>query len=61
MNTLITRPVLEAHLQCKYKAYLRLTGEHGTKSDYEVLLDNRRAEVRQAAIAKIQKYAGELA
>ena len=54
MNTLITRSVLEAHLQCKYKAYLRLTGEHGNKSDYQIMLDDRRAEVRRMALAKIQ-------
>jgi hypothetical protein len=54
MNTLITRAVLEAHLQCKFKAYLRLTGEQGTKSDYEMLLEERRAEVRRRAIAKVQ-------
>ena len=54
MTTMITRPVLEGHLQCKYKAYLRLTGEHGTKSDYEMMLDDRRAKVRRTALAKIQ-------
>ena len=54
MNTLITRSVLEAQLQCKYKAYLRLIGEHGTKSDYEMMLDDRRAKVRRTALTKIQ-------
>jgi len=54
MNTLITKSVLEAHLQCTYKAYLRLTGETGTKSDYEVMLNDTRTEVRRTALAKIQ-------
>ncbi|MHC4626850.1 MAG: IS66 family transposase [Planctomycetota bacterium] len=51
---LITRSVLEAHLQCKYKAYLRLTGENGSKSDYQIMLDDRRAKVRRTALAKMQ-------
>jgi hypothetical protein len=54
MNMLITRSVLEAHLQCKYKAYLRLTGENGSKSDYQIMLDDRRAKVRRTALAKMQ-------
>jgi len=54
MNTLITRSVLEAQLQCKYKAHLRLIGEHGTKSEYEMMLDDRRAKARRTALTKIQ-------
>jgi len=49
----ITRDVLESYLHCKYKGHLKLTGQQGTKSDYETLLTEMRAEVRLAAIDKI--------
>ena len=43
----ITREVIESYLACKTKAYLKLHGERGTKSEYELLLVEKRAEVRQ--------------
>jgi predicted RecB family nuclease len=53
MTTKITRAVLESYLSCKYKGHLKLTGQQGTKCDYETLLTGRRAEVRLTAIDKI--------
>jgi predicted RecB family nuclease len=53
MNTKITRDVLESYLNCKYKGYLKLTGQQGAKSEYETMLHKIRTEVRLAAIAKI--------
>ena len=53
MPAKITRDVLESYLYCKYKGHLKLTGQQGTKSDYETLLMEMRAEVRIAAIDKI--------
>src|SRR5216684_2374574 len=53
MTTKITRDILESYLNCKYKGHLKLTGQQGTKSDYETLLTEMRAEVRLAAIDKI--------
>ena len=53
MSTKVTRDVLDAHLNCKYKGHLKLAGEHGTRSDYEGLLLERRGEVRLRAIDKI--------
>src|ERR1700730_8889937 len=53
MAAKITRDVLESYLNCKYKAHLKLTGQQGTRSDYETLLTETRAEVRLAAIEKI--------
>src|SRR3954454_12716640 len=53
MPAKITREVLESYLSCKYKGYLKLTGQQGTKSDYETLLTEMRSEVRLAAIDKI--------
>jgi predicted RecB family nuclease len=53
MGGKITREVLESYLHCKTKAHLKLAGQQGTVSDYEVLLLARRQEVRQQAVAKI--------
>jgi predicted RecB family nuclease len=53
MATKITRDILESYLHCKYKGFLKLTGQEGTKSEYESLLTKMRAEVRLAAIDKI--------
>jgi predicted RecB family nuclease len=53
MTAKITRDVLEAYLNCKYKGHLKLTGQQGTQSDYEGLLMEARAEVRLAAIETI--------
>src|ERR1017187_4541289 len=53
MATKITRDILESYLNCKFKGHLKLTGQQGSKCDYENLLTERRAEVRLAAIDKI--------
>ena len=53
MATKITRDILESYLNCKFKGHLKLTGQQGTKCDYENLLIGTRAEVRLAAIDKI--------
>jgi len=53
MATKITRHILEAYLNCKTKAYLKLAGQQGNVSDYEALLISTRQEVRQQAIGKI--------
>ena len=47
--SLITRDILEAFLNCKYKAHLKLTGRAGTPSDFEVLMKEVRQELRQRA------------
>jgi len=60
MAAKITRDILESYLHCKYKGHLKLTGQQGTKSDYETLLTEMRAEVRLAAIDKIlARHPGE--
>ena len=53
MATKITRQILEAYLNCKTKAHLKLAGQQGIVSDYEALLISTRQEVRQQAIGKI--------
>ena len=60
MAAKITRNVLESYLHCKYKGYLKRAGQQGTKSDYENLLTEARADVRLVAIDKIlAHYPGE--
>jgi predicted RecB family nuclease len=49
----ITRDVLESHLQCKYKGYLKLLGQRGSKSDYEVMLGQLREQVKVNAVEKL--------
>ncbi len=53
MATKITREILEAYLNCKTKAHLKLAGQQGNVSDYEALLSSTRQEVRQQAIGEI--------
>jgi predicted RecB family nuclease len=53
MATKITRQILEAYLNCKTKAHLKLAGQQGNVSDYEAMLISNRHDVRQQAIDKI--------
>jgi predicted RecB family nuclease len=53
MSSKITLDVLDAILFCKLKAHLKLTGQHGVKSDYETTLVGVRQRVRQKAIENI--------
>jgi predicted RecB family nuclease len=60
MAAKITKDILESYLHCKYKGYLKLIGQQGTKCDYATLLTVMRAEVRLAAIDKtISSHPGE--
>ena len=60
MPAKITRDILEGYLNCKYKGHLKLTGQIGTKCDYETLLEENRVEAKLAAIEKIlARYPGE--
>src|SRR5262249_31407363 len=53
MATKITSDVLESYLHCKFKGYLKLAGQGGTKGDYEEMLSALRAEARLKAIDTI--------
>ena len=53
MNTVITGDILHSYLQCKYKGYLKLSGQSGTKSDYEILLQELKDEFKLKAIDKL--------
>ena len=46
MATKITRDIIESFLNCKYKGHLKLAGQQGTRSDYELLLAESRDAVR---------------
>jgi predicted RecB family nuclease len=53
MATKFTRDMLESFLHCKFKGYLKLTGQQGTKCDFEVMLMELRAEVSLKSIDTI--------
>src|SRR5262249_62307614 len=57
---LITGETLEAYLNCRYKGHLKLTGQAGTPSDYEVLMKEVRAEtLKRAEVKLVARYGGE--
>ena len=49
----ITDEILEAYLNCKYKAYLKLKGESGSKTEYEDLQVELRERMKERAVEKI--------
>src|SRR5262245_40653242 len=49
----ITNEILEAYLNCKTKAHLKLAGETGVVSDYEAMTSQARQASREAALAKL--------
>jgi predicted RecB family nuclease len=53
MATKITRDVLESYVHCTYKGHLKLAGEQGNISDYEVLQAEARSRVRLAAADRL--------
>lgn len=54
MSWKITRDILESYLHCQFKAYLKSTGETGEHSEYEAMLTQARATVRDRAIDSIE-------
>ena len=61
MDTMITRDILHSYLRCKYKGYLKISGQSGPKSDYETLLRELDAEFKIRATDKIvKKHEGDL-
>lgn len=53
MPTAITKDILESYLHCKFKGHLKLSGQDGSKSDYERMLADQRENVRIGAIDTI--------
>jgi predicted RecB family nuclease len=49
MANTITRDVLESYLKCRYKGHLKLAGERGVPTNYELLMRETREQVRQRA------------
>jgi hypothetical protein len=54
MTTKITRDVIESYLSCRYKGHLKLAGQQGTRSDYELLLAETRDAVRRQVTDKLR-------
>ena len=54
----ITTDVLASYLNCKYRAYLKMTGQHGTMSQYETLLSDIAQSLTQEATKKILAQTG---
>src|SRR5262249_4668255 len=55
----VTDDILAAFLKCRYKAYLKLRGASGERSDYERSQATRAAEYRAAALEELlRKYPG---
>ena len=59
MTNKITADIIESYLNCKYKGYLKLSGESGRKSDYETMTTVARASSRNQAVAKLVVRFGE--
>jgi hypothetical protein len=55
MASKISYDVLDAQHHCRFKAYLRLCGEEGIKSDFATLVLDARQELRVKAIEKIRR------
>ncbi|MEM7133870.1 MAG: TM0106 family RecB-like putative nuclease [Chloroflexota bacterium] len=53
MEATITNDILESYICCKYKAYLKIMGLSGIKSDYENLRGKLRNEVKHNALNKM--------
>jgi predicted RecB family nuclease len=53
MATKITRDVIEAYLNCRYKGYLKLAGEHDNPSDYEQFMRESRERIRLAGTNRL--------
>jgi hypothetical protein len=47
MATKITRDIIESYLNCKYKGYLKLSGESGKQSDYDTMTYAAKASSRE--------------
>src|SRR5262249_40643658 len=59
MAAKITLDTIRSHLNCKYKGYLNLTGECGTKSDYEAMTAAANQASREEAVARLATRFGE--
>lgn len=55
----ITNEILEGYLNCKTKGQMRLDGETGTKSDYEVMTEAASRASRESSLAKLVARYGE--
>ena len=61
INPIVTLDVLDGYLSCKYKGRLRLAGQAGHKSDYEMMLIESRQKLKLKAVEKIHSQYPERA
>ncbi len=53
MSGKITSDLLESYLKCRYKGHLKTMGEKGLSHDYEILMKETQARIRQTATARL--------
>lgn len=56
INDQSTKEILESYFKCKYKSHLYFLGEKGIKSEYEKLLVESKARIKQIANQKILSH-----
>jgi predicted RecB family nuclease len=56
MATRITRDIVISYINCKYKAHLKLANQHGTRSNYELLLEELWNELKLKAIRQLVQH-----
>jgi predicted RecB family nuclease len=54
MANRITNEVVEAHLLCAYKGHLKMAGERGVPSEYELMISECRKRIFTAAVSKLR-------
>ena len=54
MQRLVTDQIFASSLDCTYKCFLQLNGQHGSKSEYQEHTENFDSVYRIAALASIQ-------
>jgi predicted RecB family nuclease len=59
MATKVSRDILESYLNCKFKGHLKLTGESGTRSDYEAMTAAAKAASQEEAVTMLVARFGQ--
>jgi hypothetical protein len=55
---LFTPDLIESFVNCRYKAYLKLAGQHGVISDFEAMVIERKDRVRTSLAQKLESRCG---
>lgn len=54
MDSKITTAALEGYIQCRYRGFLRLSGQQGDRTEYEKLYASRRDGLQQNVFANLR-------